>query len=98
MRRGTSPTHTFTLPLNVDVIDDIRIIYAQDESIVLKKGKEDCSFEGGDVILKLSREDTWKFDCDKLVSIQLEVWTPVGDVLVSDIIHRPVDKCLDDEV
>ena len=98
MRRGTTPIHTFTLPFDVDVVSDARIIYTQDGSIVLKKEVSDCSIEGNTVSLKLTREDTWKFDCRKLVTIQLEVWTPGGDVLVSDEIIKRVEECFDDEV
>lgn len=98
MRRGTTPTHVFTLPVDVGEISDVRIIYSQGGVAILKKGMSDCTIEGNAINLKLTREDTWLFDSVKLVSIQIEVWTQGNDCMVSDIIIRPVDDCLDDEV
>lgn len=98
MRRGSTPTHTFTLPFEVSAITDARVIYSQCGAIVLKKKVEDCSISESAISLKLTREETWKFDCAKLVSIQLEVWTAGGDVLVSDPVLKSIGECLDDEV
>ena len=98
MRRGTTPTHVFTLPVDVGEISDVRIIYSQGSVVTLKKGMSDCTIEGNKITVKLTREDTWLFDSIKLVSIQIEVWLSDGDCMVSDVIIRPVDDCLDDEV
>lgn len=102
MRRGTTPLHTFTLPLDLNNVTDLRIIYKQGNDIVLKKTFDECVVEANVVKVRLSREDTWKFDSRKIVNIQLEIWAPGEngqiDTYVSEEIVKSVAECLDDEV
>ena len=37
MRRGSTPIHTFTLPVDTSIIDKLRITYVQKDEIVLIK-------------------------------------------------------------
>ena len=96
MKRGTTPTHTFTLPFDVSVIEKARVLYSQGEE--LKLTKTDCVLDGNTLTVKLTQEDTFKLDCGKFVDIQLRVLTPGGDALNSDIIRVAVDRCLENEV
>ena len=57
MIRGTTPTHTFTLPISVDDVDKIRIIYAQG-GVKIVKTNADCTMEGKTVTTTLTQEDT----------------------------------------
>lgn len=98
MRRGTTPTHIFTLPFDVSIVTDVRVIYSQEKVVKIRKGIEECSMEGNDITLKLTREETMKLNSSKLVNIQLEIWTPGNDVMVSDPILKSIDECFDDEV
>lgn len=98
MRRGTTPTHTFTLPFDVSIVADVSVIYQQDKVIIVKKDKSDCSLGGDTISLKLTREETLSFDYLKPVKIQMTIWTPAGDVMVSNIITKAVAECLDYEV
>ena len=99
MRRGTTPTHIFTLPFDVSIITDVRVIYSQEKVVkIRRKGIEECSMVGNDITLKLTREETMKLNSSKLVNIQLEIWTPGNDVMVSDPILKSIDECFDDEV
>lgn len=98
MIRGTTPTHTFTLPFDVSNVAKCKIIYSQDDVQVFCKRTEDCVLDGADVRVTLTQEDTFKFDCKKLVQIQVRVLTGGGNLITSDVMVTTVGKCLDDEV
>lgn len=97
MRRGTTPTHTFTLSIDPAVISKLRIVYAQMGNVVLTKTENDIKVTGNDVSVRLAECDTLKFQCKQNVDIQLKGLTKGGDVLVSDIYTVPVARCLCEE-
>jgi hypothetical protein len=41
MRRGTTPTHTFTLPFDTAMLSKVRIIYSQGNSPVVTRDNAD---------------------------------------------------------
>lgn len=96
MKRGTTPTHTFTLPFDTSIISKCRVIYSQNDDA--KITKTDVTMSGNTVSVKLTQEDTFALECSKFVEIQLRVLTLGGEALNSDIIRVPVDRCLEDEV
>ena len=98
MRCGTAPTHIFRLPFNVDVIDKIRIIYSQDNKKVFTKKKEDCTFEGNVVRVKLTQEDTLALNYRKYAEVQIRIVSVSGDPLASTIKAFLPARCLEDEV
>ena len=98
MIRGTTPTHTFTLPFNTDILSDIRVIYAQDDEVLFVKRKEDCILRDDCILINLTQEDTFMFDSNKKVQIQVRVLTAKGEVLSSVIENIGVSQCLEDEV
>lgn len=98
MIRGTTPTHSFELPFDTEIIDKVKIVYAQDDIVIFEKKKEACACDGNLIEVCLSQEETLRFDCKKNVQIQIEVKTKDGKVLKSEIISVFVGKCLDDEV
>lgn len=98
MRQGTTPTHTFEIPLAKSLISAVKVIYAQGDKTVLCKRASDCDIEDGKISTRLTQEETFLFDCKKLVQIQLRVLTTGNDSLVSDIMRRSVAECLDGEV
>lgn len=98
MRRGTTPTHTFTLPFDTGLLKCVRVIYAQMNQVVLVKTGEDLTLEGNTVRTALSQEETLSFSCNKPVEIQVRILTLAGDAQNSDIIKVPVARCLENEV
>lgn len=98
MIRGTTPTHTFTLPFDVSEIRQVKVIYAQNDEEIFCKRTEDCELYGSAIKVRLTQEETFLFDCKKLVQIQIRVLTHGGDSLSTDVISTSVKKCLDDEV
>lgn len=98
MRQGTTPTHTFQLPFEVQNADKLLITYAQRDEVVLQKNREDCTVDGKTVKTSLTQEETFQFDPKGSVQIQLRILTQAGDALVSDIMTVSVQRCLDGEV
>lgn len=99
MIRGTTPTHTFTIPIDVSQIADLRVSYAQCENEIITKTKEDCVFLSGKIIsVTLTQEDTFKFDCSKQVKVQVRILTVEGVVVSSKVKLLTVEQCLNDEV
>lgn len=94
MIRGTTPTHTFNLPFDTALVDKIKITYAQNGVVILTKEKADCKLEGNFVTVKLSQENTLKFDASR-VQIQIRVLTIGGDALASDIVTKPCKDVLE---
>ena len=95
---GTTPTHTYTLPFNVDVIKSLKITYSQGGNVVLTKKLEDCETDGQTVSVRLTQEDTFLFGHTSDIEIQVRVLTDTGDALTSRVIKLTTSKCLDDEV
>lgn len=98
MIRGTTPTHTFKLPFDTEMVRNAMVIYAQNDVVVLEKEAQDCAMQGDEISVTLSQNDTLKFDCHSKVQIQLRVLTMGGDALASDVYVVSVGKCLNDEV
>ena len=98
MTRGSTPAHVFTLPFSVETIKTVEITYEQNEEVKLKKTNIDCTLEENTVSVKLTQEDTFKFDEKPLVKIQIRVLTLGGDDIASDIMYATVKDSLSDEV
>lgn len=108
MRRGTTPTHNFTLPFDPPEGTEYRIVYAQgedfEESILFELTTERCAIDGRNVSVKLKQEETLLFNCHPVyhsggyktlpVKIQIGVQTPSRDILWSDIKVTTVERCL----
>lgn len=98
MTKGTAPLHTFTIPFDTELIDKVRILYAQNGVLVLKKTEADCTLEGNVIKTKLTQEDTFKFSNNYSVAIQLRLKLHDGEPLISEPEIVAIEKCFDDEV
>ena len=96
MFRGTTPTHTFTLPFDAACITKLNIAYAQDGKIVLEKHLQDCQIEGNAVSVTLTESETLLFDSDKTwAEIQLRLGC--GEKrMASRIMHITTERILKD--
>lgn len=98
MIRGTTPTHTFTIPFETDLIADLRISYAQSNGEIVSKIKDDATLVGNTISVTLTQEDTLKFDCSQKVLVQIKIKTHKGEVMGSDVMCISVERCLNEEV
>lgn len=98
MMQGTTPTHTFVIPFETSIIDNVRVLYAQNDKVILTKNKEDCTLDDNTIITRLTQEETFLFDNKSPVKIQLRVKTVGGDALITRKYTVSIGKCLDKEV
>ena len=98
MIKGTTPTHTFSMPFGEEMIKAIEICYAQNGEVMLSKGIEDCTIEGNTISVKLSQEDTLEFAEGVCVEIQIRILTPADDAIASNVMRVHCHECLFDGV
>lgn len=98
MRKGTTPVHTFTLPFDTAEIKCVRIVYEQSDIIRLVKETEDVEMQGNVITVRLSQEDTFKFDCNTGAKVQVRTVGKGGTANASEPLNFFVYECLDNEV
>ena len=97
--RGTTPTHEFELPYPIELIEDVRVVYGQNNKAILTKTKQDCEFEDGKLSVSLIQEETFLLSPRKTVEIQLRIKLTNGKVVRTEepIFLRVIDS-LSEEV
>lgn len=98
MTRGSTPTHTFTLPYSVDTAKSLRITYSQGDLVKVSKQKSDCEIESNKVIVKLSQKETLGFFSGMDAEVQLKILLADDTVVISNICKFYVSEDLDGEV
>ena len=98
MRKGTTPTHIFDLPFPASLVQEAEITYMQGGQEVLKKHLADCKLEGDNISVTLTQAETFLFQGEGCVEIQVRVKTEAGDVLASNIMRTSCERCLSCEV
>ena len=98
MIRGTTPTHTFQIPFSTSLLKEIRISYAQGNSVIVEKSTEDCRLDGTEITVKLTQEETMRFSETKLAELQLRVKLNDGNVLATPVLRLDVGELLKDEI
>lgn len=103
MRRGTTPTHTFTVPLDLSNIVALQIAYKQQDKVLIVKQMAEVdtiisSANESTVILQLSQEETMRLMAERPVYIQMRVVFDSDIAMASNIIADNVDDCLDDNI
>ena len=98
MIRGSTPTHRFTPSIDLSLIKDIELVYAQNDVVLITKHLEDFEVEDNTLILKLSQEETLKFSHKAAVQIQARTLMLDGSVLSTHVTTTTVQKCLSSEV
>lgn len=98
IERGTTPEHTFTLPLDVGTLKNARVVYVQGDEKVIEKEKDSLAMSGNTVKVRLTQADTFALDHKKKVRYQLRALTYGGDALNSEIFEDTVGECIDNEV
>lgn len=97
MWRGTTPFHRFTLPegMSGNDFEVLYITYSQNSHTIMEKEKTQMLFDGNEVIVHLSQEDTLCFDPGP-VKIQLRAKQPDGQAVASNIISTTAKEVLKD--
>lgn len=97
--KGIEPVFEFTLPYDVSRIKRARVsVHCPKTDVLVKKETEELKMEGNTVICQLSQEDTFKFQCNSYVEVQLRV-RDIDDVpFKSEVFTVFTGRCLDSEV
>lgn len=98
MMQGTTPKHIFAIPFDTSMVATCQVLYAQNDTVIITKDTEDCELDGKNIITHLTQKETFSFDHNVNVNIQIRVLTTGGDSLVSDIITVDVGRCLNEQV
>ena len=95
MTRGTTPLHIFTLPQRVKEYDNFIITYRQNNGTVIEKTPASTTIEGNQIKVRLSAEETLKFDSGQKAFVQIKV---AKDKIISAsaIFSFPVNAILDE--
>ena len=96
MRRGTTPTLTFTLPFNVETCTRVWVTFAQCKKEVFTLEATDCQISGNEITVKLSQEQTLKLCPDYAVDVQIRLKEADGTALASNIITVQAARILKD--
>ena len=93
MYRGTTPTLTFTLPIEAASVTALNIALAQCRRVVISRSLEDVEADGNEIRITLTEAETLALHdgCD--LSIQLRVGVDETR-MASQILKVPVDRIL----
>lgn len=98
MQRGTTPTHTFTLPFGVENVRAVQVIYRQNGENVLVLEIEDCTLSKNTISVHLTQEDTFAFTESSNVEIQLRLLTADGEAMASNPLVVSCARCLTEDI
>ena len=103
MYRVTTPTHTFTLPLDTSTLKEIQVSYKQGNLKLIKHYQDGTlpsgmTLDGKKVIIRLNQEETKQFDADYPVVSQVRVLTNDDDAFASQYFQVDVENVLNEEV
>ena len=86
MRRGTTPTHTFTIPneISVPTLEVIYITYSQFGRTVLEKDIDDLLINNQKLSITLTQEETLSFK-DGTANVQIRCRSSEDIAYASDI-------------
>ena len=94
--RGTTPTHTFTLPVDASQVACARFVYKQEGEVKIKKEGADVKLEGFKASTTLTQADTLKLKAGPMVSINLRGKTVGGQALATENPVRQLCVCCGD--
>ena len=84
MIQATTPTLLFKFSVDLSLVSQWRICWAQEGKENLIKTEQECTVDNNQVIyVKLTQEETLAFDSRKLVKIQAKALTQDGNVIAS---------------
>ena len=103
MYRATTPTHTFTLPDNTSLYDEIQVTYKQKDLMLVKHYQDGTLpdgmvLDGKDVIITLTQTETLAFVKNCPVHAQVRVLTTNGQALASQQFTIKITDVLNEEV
>ena len=105
MIRGSTPTHTFTVPFDLIPGTKVRIVYAQNNKIILERETETCTVTKNVISIDLTSDETLLFDCSphyvngkwEKYPIEIQVGIDNGKKIWSYIFTETAERCLKED-
>ena len=94
MIRGTTPTITFNLPFQANLITNCEVYFAQDGVMKVVKYKDACEMSGKTLSVKLSQAETLLLDPEIQVEMQVRMVFEDGSVEATNIVRGNVGRIL----
>lgn len=98
MKRATTPTHEFTLPIEASLIRRFLLTYTQNGEIILEKRETDMAVNGNVWSVKLTQEEANLFTGGVIARAQIRILTTGGDAMASGEYQIYVGPVFNDEV
>ena len=99
MRRGTTPTHKFKVPIDLTSAEVIYMTYKQPGGErLIEKETQDMQISEKEILIDLTQADTLALSTIGEVEIQCRARYPDGKAVASQIIKVPVKKILKEGV
>lgn len=95
---GTTPTYSWGMPFDVSRIAAARVVFKQGNKTILKKETGDLVMDGNKISVTLTQEETFLFDMNNSIRVQLRTRTNAGQALKTQVISLSPTECLDREV
>lgn len=96
MYRGTTPTLTFTLPFETNLISKCYVSFFQKERLRVEKELTNCDCVGKTITVKLTQSDTLSFVSNAVVKIQIRALLSDGNAVASKVMEMNVKDVLKD--
>lgn len=94
IRRGTTPTHVFTVDVDLTQATALYITYKQSDRIVIEKTLADCTITATTVTVELTQAESLKFAITSPVEIQIRAKFEDGTAIASNIMEADVGRIL----
>ena len=94
MRRGTTPSHTFTTDIDLSDAEVVYVTYKQGSKVILEKDKDGMDITSDSIVIELTQEDTLSFKMGQPVRVQIRARFPSGSAVASNIIQTTADEIL----
>lgn len=94
MRRGTTPTVTFTIPVDCKNLEAADITFSNPGGAVISKGIDEMAKVGNQIAVRLTQEETLAFLANSKVMIQCAIRVSNGTGMRSKIYEEPVEDAL----
>ena len=98
MRRGTTPSHTFTTDIDLTGAEVIYITYKQNGMTVMEREIGDMSISPTEVTVELSQTDTLMFRAGGTVEVQIRARFQDGTAVASNIMTTTANRILKEGV
>ena len=99
MKRGTTPTHIFTVDVDLTQATVIYLTYKQGSTTVIERDKTEMTVTSDSITVELTQEETLALNTSNAIQIQIRAGFNDGSRIASDILTiSPAGEILKDGV